>query len=68
MDTPLACSFCEKSQDDVRKLVSGPSVFICDECVLSALREMIVVTRENSVSVAGAKPEAYYCGQCPVAC
>ena len=27
------CSFCGKSQDEVRKLVSGPGVFICDECV-----------------------------------
>lgn len=29
----LTCSFCSKSQDDVRKLVAGPSVYICDECV-----------------------------------
>ncbi|MBI4777408.1 ATP-dependent Clp protease ATP-binding subunit ClpX [Candidatus Desantisbacteria bacterium] len=29
----VACSFCGKSQADVRKLVSGPGVFICDECV-----------------------------------
>jgi ATP-dependent Clp protease ATP-binding subunit ClpX len=29
----LNCSFCNKSQDDVRKLVAGPSVYICDECV-----------------------------------
>ncbi len=30
---PLYCSFCGKSQHDVRKLIAGPSVFICDECV-----------------------------------
>ena len=29
----LFCSFCGKSQDEVRKLIAGPSVFICDECV-----------------------------------
>ena len=29
----LYCSFCGKSQDDVRKLVAGPNVYICDECV-----------------------------------
>jgi ATP-dependent Clp protease ATP-binding subunit ClpX len=29
----LRCSFCSKDQNDVRKLISGPSVFICDECV-----------------------------------
>jgi len=29
----LRCSFCNKDQNDVRKLIAGPSVFICDECV-----------------------------------
>jgi ATP-dependent Clp protease ATP-binding subunit ClpX len=29
----LRCSFCNKSQGDVRKLIAGPTVFICDECV-----------------------------------
>ncbi len=29
----LYCSFCGKSQHDVRKLIAGPNVFICDECV-----------------------------------
>jgi hypothetical protein len=29
----LYCSFCGKSQHDVRKLIAGPTVFICDECV-----------------------------------
>ena len=29
----LKCSFCGKSQNDVRKLIAGPTVYICDECV-----------------------------------
>src|SRR5580704_8819768 len=29
----LYCSFCGKSQNEVRKLIAGPTVFICDECV-----------------------------------
>ena len=29
----MRCSFCNKSQNDVRKLIAGPTVFICDECV-----------------------------------
>src|SRR6516164_6991980 len=29
----LYCSFCGKSQHEVRKLVAGPTVFVCDECV-----------------------------------
>lgn len=31
--TVLTCSFCGKTQHEVQKLVSGPAVFICDECV-----------------------------------
>jgi hypothetical protein len=30
---PLFCSFCGKSQDQIRKLVAGPNCSICDECV-----------------------------------
>ena len=29
----LACSFCRKRQDEVRQLIAGPTVYICDECV-----------------------------------
>ncbi len=29
----LSCSFCGKSQDEVRQLIAGPQVYICDECV-----------------------------------
>ena len=29
----LACSFCRKRQDEVRKLIAGPTIYICDECV-----------------------------------
>ena len=32
-EKPLYCSFCGKSQHEVKKLIAGPSVFICDECV-----------------------------------
>ena len=32
-DKLLYCSFCGKSQQEVRKLIAGPSVYICDECV-----------------------------------
>ena len=33
VDTVLCCSFCGKDQNDVKKLIAGPTVFICDECV-----------------------------------
>ena len=29
----LFCSFCGKNQNEVKKLIAGPTVFICDECV-----------------------------------
>ena len=29
----LFCSFCGKSQKEVKKLIAGPTVFVCDECV-----------------------------------
>ena len=32
-DNALNCSFCGKSRQEVRKLIAGPSVYICDECV-----------------------------------
>ena len=32
-DKPLYCSFCGKSQHETRKLIAGPSVYICDECI-----------------------------------
>jgi hypothetical protein len=29
----LRCSFCNKNQNEVKKLIAGPTVFICDECI-----------------------------------
>ena len=40
----LYCSFCGKSQHEVRKLIAGPTVFICDECVELC---MDIITEEN---------------------
>ena len=33
LETVLRCSFCNQGQSDVKKLIAGPSVYICDECV-----------------------------------
>ncbi|MAI05692.1 MAG: ATP-dependent protease ATP-binding subunit ClpX [Alphaproteobacteria bacterium TMED87] len=43
----LYCSFCGKSQHEVRKLIAGPTVFICDECVELC---MDIIREENKVS------------------
>ncbi len=48
---PLYCSFCGKSQHEVKKLIAGPSVFICDECVElcnDIIREEMDETSESS--------------------
>ena len=44
----LYCSFCGKSQHEVRKLIAGPSVFICDECVELC---MDIIREENKTSM-----------------
>lgn len=41
----LCCSFCGKSQNEVRKIIAGPSVYICDECVELCVE---IVTTEAS--------------------
>ena len=43
----LYCSFCGKSQHEVRKLIAGPTVFICDECVELC---MDIIRQENTSS------------------
>src|SRR3979490_1493497 len=48
----LYCSFCGKSQHEVRKLIAGPSVFICDECI-ELCNDII---REESAADKGGKP------------
>ena len=49
----LSCSFCGKPQAEVRKLIAGPSVYICDECVElcnDILREEIEAARDEAPS------------------
>src|SRR5271154_7120192 len=43
----LYCSFCGKSQHEVRKLIAGPTVFICDECVELCME---IIREENKTS------------------
>jgi len=44
----LYCSFCGKSQHEVRKLIAGPTIFICDECVELCID---IIREENKSSV-----------------
>ena len=51
----LYCSFCGKSQHEVRKLIAGPTVFICDECVELC---MDIIREETKASGLKARPTA----------
>jgi ATP-dependent Clp protease ATP-binding subunit ClpX len=49
----LYCSFCAKSQQEVKKLIAGPSVFVCDECVElcnDIIKEEVKSARLNQAS------------------
>ncbi len=52
----LYCSFCGKSQHEVRKLIAGPSVFICDECI-ELCNDIIREETQGESSVKGAKSD-----------
>ena len=51
----LKCSFCGKNQEQVRRLIAGPNVYICDECVELCdeiiQEEIDEVTEENDVNL-----------------
>jgi ATP-dependent Clp protease ATP-binding subunit ClpX len=51
----LYCSFCGKSQHEVRKLIAGPSVFICDECI-----ELCndIIREESQADISGKGPKS----------
>lgn len=51
------CSFCAKSQDDVRKLIADPSVYICDECI-SLCNDILAEEFVEEFGEAARKPSA----------
>jgi ATP-dependent protease Clp ATPase subunit len=53
----LMCSFCGKTQDEVEKLIAGPGVYICNECVY--LTNEII----NDKSFQGNPEKCSFCGQ-----
>jgi ATP-dependent Clp protease ATP-binding subunit ClpX len=50
-DRHLRCSFCGKSKDSVRKFISGPSVYICNECI-ALCNEILAEDEEREVAEA----------------
>lgn len=56
----LHCSFCGKSQVEVVRLIAGPSVFICDECVLQCIDIIVAAGVEVHPDIIRAVEEAVY--------
>src|SRR5438046_5241477 len=51
----LSCSFCGKSQKEVKKLIAGPTVYICDECI-GLCNDIIAEEVEKDEPYAGTAP------------
>ena len=59
-DSHLKCSFCGKSQEQVRKLIAGPGVYICDECVelCNEILDEELIEESNPLTSASATPDS----------
>ena len=57
----LRCSFCNRSQAEVRKLIAGPAVFICDECVVVC---RLMLEPENGKEPAAEEPSGSEIPRC----
>jgi hypothetical protein len=68
-DRPLRCSFCDRPQDEVQKLIAGPGAYICDECVdLGSLAIQEQARQWNDLTTIkladpAAKPRCNFCGK-----
>jgi hypothetical protein len=56
------CSFCAKSQNEVKKILAGPDVFICDECIGLAVEAL----EEEGLPIGSADPDRHVYVQIPV--
>lgn len=54
----LTCNFCGKSQDQVRKLVAGPGIYICDECI-ELCAEIVEESLGSNAQPQGDEPEIF---------
>ena len=60
----LRCSFCNKAQDEVGKLIAGPEVYICDECV----RVCLDIIENEHTGTEMSEHETSPSGALPVTC
>ncbi len=59
---PLACSFCLKTEHEVSKLIAGPSVHICDECISLC---NAILAEESAPCTTRARSGVVVCGGTP---
>ena len=62
----LRCSFCGRGQDEVTKLISGPSVYICNECI-ALCNEILAEDEEREVGIRAVAAAVLDPGGYPVA-
>jgi|SRR6516162_8608198 ATP-dependent protease Clp ATPase subunit len=58
----LKCSFCGKTQDEVKKLIAGPGVYICDECVTEC-DELFKAEKDKRSENTDVKLKCSFCGK-----
>ncbi len=56
LTSKLRCSFCSKGQREVKKLIAGPSVYICNECVDICVEIMIDDSRREGADLSEVLP------------
>jgi ATP-dependent Clp protease ATP-binding subunit ClpX len=64
----LQCSFCTKEQTEVRKLIAGPGLYICDVCITDALKTISEDEPAGAITILvgkQAETRCSFCGQLP---
>ena len=70
MNGEQRCSFCGQSQKEVKKIIAGPEVFICDECISICTEILLddqIITDTQLDSTAKSEPSSFHVGTftCP---
>ncbi|PWT96104.1 MAG: hypothetical protein C5B53_10310 [Candidatus Melainabacteria bacterium] len=58
----LTCTFCNKTQDKVKKMIAGPGVYICDECVKEC-DELLIAEKDKPTEKADSKLKCSFCSK-----
>ena len=61
----LSCSWCNRTEDEVQRLIAGPKVHICDDCVARAAATLAGKPTSLGLAAAGAKQQCSFCRKRP---